>query len=440
MARPLACPKCGASIALPDGSTVHVCACPQCGESIIIPQAPAADDKRHIGPAFLSTAAKKLTKTAPHGPREEAEGYPWHVKVVGALAAALIVGLPLYVFWPRDTWERDNHGKILSMCNEATALAKTGELAPFDVKRAAILALVGTRRVESQDLKAALQRVEDAGNILVASIKREAERVGQAEAARRQAEEEKQRFEAEARLAAEKKQRQKDEAERLALEEKKRQEDAEAQRRAEEEKQRLVGEARQNAEKERERLVAEANRRAEEEKQRKAEAQRQVEEQQRREAEAKQQAAEEQRRQEAIAALTTELGRITASLEQAKAEGRAAVQTRNQMQYQYNSERQQVEAQYQSMLADIDRSYKDEIRSLSSRDPNFNQRFAEAQRRKSERMLAAQAWRADQYREIDQRYQPQVMAVDRKIAQLEEIVKSLTQSQADLQNRLKKMR
>ena len=383
-----------------------------------------------------------------------------------ALAAAIAAGIAVVAFglWAalfRDTWEQDNRDKILSMCNEAAALAKTGDLTRFDAKRAAILALVGTRGVENPELKAALQRVEDAGNILVASTKREAERVGQAEAARRQAEQEKQRLEEEARLAAEEKQRQKEEAERLALEEKKRRDDAEAQRRAEEEKQRLAGEARQNADKERQRLVAEANRRAEEEKQKK-------EEQGGREAEAKQQAAEEQRRQQAIAALTTELGRITASLEQAKAEGRAPVQERNQLQYKYNSERLQVQQQYQTMVNEIENRRRAERRSLSPPlRPNptalllgpaerveymrqeaeyqrlyaeYQRQLAEVERRRSERLLAAEAWRTNQYREIDRRYQPQVTAIDGKIAQLAEVVKSLMQSQADLQNRLKKMR
>ena len=384
-------------------------------------------------------------------------GLPRYALVAAISAGIVVVALGLWAVLFRDTWEQDNRDTILNMCNEATALAKTGELTRFDAKRASILALVDTRRVENQELKAALQRVEDAGNILVASTKREAERVGQAEAARRQAEQEKQRLETEVRLAAEEKRRQKEEAERLALEEKKRQEDAEAQRRAEEGKQRLAEEARQNAEKVREGLVSKANRRAEEE-QRNAEAQRQAEEQQRREAEAAQQAAEEQRRQEAIAALTKELGRITASLEQAKAEGRAVVQERNQLQFKYNSERQQVQQQYQAMVEDIEKNYQFEQRLIFpphypplSATPaerveyqrqlgEYHRLLAEVARRRSERLLAAQAWQTNQYREIDQRYQPQVMAIDMKIAQLEEVVKSLMQSQADLQNKLNKMR
>jgi hypothetical protein len=375
-------------------------------------------------------------------------GIPRYVLVAAIAAGIVVVALGLWAVLFRDTWEQDNRDEILGMCNEATALAKTGELTRFDAKRAAILALVGTRRVENQELKAALQRVEDAGDILVASAKREAERVGQAEAARRQAEEEKQRLEAETKRAIEEEQRKKAEAERLALEEKKRRDVAEAQRRAEEKKQRLAAEARQNAGKERERLVAEANRGAEEEKQKKAEAQRQAEEQQRREAEAKQQADEEQRKQEAIAALSRELGRITASLEQAKAEGRAAVEERNQLQYKYNSERQQVQQQYDAMVDEIEKRYKAERRSNSIPGSSatrkdwaeYERQSMEIERRRSERLLAAEAWRTNQYREIDRRYQPQVTAIDSKIAQLAEVVKSLMQSQADLQNRLKKMR
>ena len=152
MARPLTCPECGASIGLPDGSTVHVCACPQCGESIIVPKAPAADDKRHIGPVYLSTAAKKSTKTAPHRPREEAEGYSWHVKVVGALAAAFIVGLPLCVFWPRDTWERDNRSKILGLCSQADSLASQGNAAGAQQKYEEAVATIGHRQLVDEEL------------------------------------------------------------------------------------------------------------------------------------------------------------------------------------------------------------------------------------------------------------------------------------------------
>ena len=158
MARPLTCPKCGASIGLPDGSTVRVCACPQCGESIIVPKAPAAEDKRHIGPASLSTAAKKPTKTAPHGPREEAEGYPWHVKVVSALAAAFIVGLPLYVFWPRDTWERDNRGKILGLCSQADSLASQGKAPGAQQKYEEVVATIGDRQLADEQLRKAVAR------------------------------------------------------------------------------------------------------------------------------------------------------------------------------------------------------------------------------------------------------------------------------------------
>ena len=390
----------------------------------------------------------KPPATAPKPKRSGSLVFPRYALVAAIAVGILGVTLGAWAVFSRDTWEQNNREKILGLCAEASASAKTGELTRFNAKHAELLALVGLRKVEDQELKGALRRVEDARNILTAAAKREAERVGQAEAARRQAEQERQRLEAEARLAAEKMQRQKEEAERLALEEKKRREDAEAQRRAEEEEQRLAAEARQNAEKERERLVTEANRRAEEEKQRKAESQRQAEEQGRREAEATQQAQEEKARQEAKAALAGELARITASLEQAKAEDRAAVQERNQLQYKYNSERQQVQQQYQAMVDEIEKRYKAERRSNSipgSRATpeewaEYERQRVEIERRRSERLLAAQAWRTNQYREIDQRYQPQVTAIDRKIAQLKEVVKSLTQSQADLQNRLKRMK
>ena len=354
-------------------------------------------------------------------------GVPRYALVAAIAAGIVIAALGSSVVLFRDTWKRHNQDKILSLCNEATALAKAGEVTQFDAKRAAILALVGTREVENQELKAALQRVEDAGNILAAATKREAQKIGQVK-------EEKRRFEAQAKLGAEENQRQKEEAERLALEDKTRQEDADVRRRAEEAKQRLAVD-RYNAERERERLVAGANRRAEEEKQKKVEAQTQAEEQQRREAKAMQAAAQEQRRQETMAALTMQLARTTASLEQAKAVGRAAVQERNQLEYKYNSERQQVQEQYATMVNEIEKRYRTERRSVSI--PGSAE---ETERRRSDRLLAAEAWRTDQYREIDRRYQPQIAPIDRKIAQMEEVVKSLTQSEAGLKSGLQQMR
>ena len=444
------CPRCRARLTVADNLAGRWGVCAKCGSRCIAQESTGPREPARSEGAGKVPTPSKPQQTVPQSTSSASRRLRQYALVAAIAAGVVVVALCLWAVLLRDTWEQDNRDKILSMCNEATALAKMGELTRFDAKRAAILALVGTRRVENHDLKAALQRLEDAGNILFASAKREAERVGQAEAAR---------LEGETKRAIEEEQRKKAEAERLAVEEKKRRDDAETQRRAEEEKQRLAAEARQNAEKERERLVAEANRRAEEEKQKKAEAQRQAEEQRGREAEAKQQADEEQRKQEAIAALSRELGRITASLEQAKAEGRAAVQERNQLQYKYNSERQQVEQEYQTMVNDIEKKYKSERRSLSPPIPpppffdtpaerveyqrqyaEYQRQLAEVERRRSERLLAAEAWRTNQYREIDRRYQPQVTAIDSKIAQLAEVVKSLMQSQADLQNRLKKMK
>jgi len=132
---------------------VHVCGCPQCGEIIVIPKAPVADDERHIGPLSSRMATKKLPKTAPHGPREEAEGYPWHVKVVGALAAAFVVGLPLYVFWPRDTWEQDNRGRILGLCSQADSLASQGNAAAAQQKYEEVVATIGDRQLADEQLR-----------------------------------------------------------------------------------------------------------------------------------------------------------------------------------------------------------------------------------------------------------------------------------------------
>jgi hypothetical protein len=348
------------------------------------------------------------------------------------------------------------------MCYEAAAFAKSGDMKNFTAKHTEILALVGTRQILGQELKAALQRVEDATNILTVAAKREAEVVGRAEDARRGAEQERQRLEAQVKQARDDKERQQEEAQRLSQEEKKRQEEAEAQRRAEEEKQRLAAAASRAAEDEKQRLLPEAQERAKEEEQRqadertKAEAERQrveaqtrrkADQEEQRQAEARRRAEEAQRRQEAKAALADELSPVMAALEQAKAQGLAAVATQSQLMRQFDGARADVEGQYKKMQQQINQQYAMELPPLPPLYLNeaasqrayeqYYRQLAEAKRRHSDRLLAAQVWRADELRKIDQQFQPQFAEVNGRINQLAAEVTRLMQQQADLQRKVK---
>jgi hypothetical protein len=77
---------------------------------------------------------------------------------VGALAAALIVGLPLYVFWPRDTWERDNRGKILGLCSQADSLASQGKASGAQQKYEEVVATIGDRQLADEQLRKAVAK------------------------------------------------------------------------------------------------------------------------------------------------------------------------------------------------------------------------------------------------------------------------------------------
>jgi predicted RNA-binding Zn-ribbon protein involved in translation (DUF1610 family) len=159
MARPLKCPECGANIGLPDGSTVHVCVCPKCGESVVIPKAtPPATGKRSSRDPALGGSGKASSKSILHGHHEEEEGYPWHVKVVSALAVLFIVCFPLYVFWPRDTWERDNRAIILALCSKADFLASQGKAVEAQQKYEEVVATIGDRQLVDEQIRQTVAR------------------------------------------------------------------------------------------------------------------------------------------------------------------------------------------------------------------------------------------------------------------------------------------
>lgn len=459
MAIRFVCPHCGGRLTVADALAGRWGVCPKCGARCLAQGSSATEGTLHTTGAGAQASpqdqqrAAVATKTgAKRGSRRYAVVAT--IAAIGLLAAAI----GSWSVWLRDTWEQDNRDSLLAMCYEAAAFAKSGDLTNFTAKDTEILALVGTRRILGQELKAALQRVEDARNILTLAAKREAEGVGRAEDARRSAEQERQRLEAQVKQAREDKQRQEEQAQRLSQEEKKRQEEAEAQRRAEEEKQRLAKEASRAAQDEKQRLLPEAQERAKEEDQRqadertKAEAERQrveaqtrskADQEEQRQAEARRRAEVAQRRQEAKEALAKELGPVTAALEQAKAQGLAAVATRSQLMRQFDAARANVEEQYKQMrqqirleLPPLPPLYLDEA-ARQRADEQYRRQFAEAQRRYSDRLLAAQAWRADELRKIDQQFQPKFAEVNGRINQLAAEVKGLMQQQADLQRKAK---
>ncbi len=158
--------------------------------------------------------------------------------------------------------------------------------------------------------------------------------------------------------------------------------------------------------------------------------------------------AEERRRKEAlqtkhkrdkIVAVEKELKAVTASLNTTKANGRVTVQTKQKLSQQYELERQKVKEAYEARLRHIQKLYRQELPSagLIYFDPaEFERQMAEAKRRRSERRLSAQNWQTNQYREIDQRYQPQITAVDFTILKLEEEVRTLMRRQKKLRGEL----
>lgn len=149
---------------------------------------------------------------------------------------------------------------------------------------------------------------------------------------------------------------------------------------------------------------------------------------------------EERRRKEARLALKGALVSVTAQLEEAKTRGRAAVALRKRMEGMYKQEHAGVEIQYHELVDEIEKQHRRELLAIGrlfSRNPSeYRRRHAEAVRRKSERLLEAKAWRTAEHRAIEERYQPQVVAIDSRIAQLAAAVRALTKRLAELKTRL----
>jgi hypothetical protein len=100
----------------------------------------------------------RLANGARQGASGKAGAYPWHVKIVGAMAAALVIGLPLYFFWPRDTWERDNYSSILDLCAKADLLASHGKTAEAQQKYEEVVTAIGDRQLVDKKLRQAVAK------------------------------------------------------------------------------------------------------------------------------------------------------------------------------------------------------------------------------------------------------------------------------------------
>lgn len=399
-----------------------------------------------------------------------------------ALAVLIVVtliaaGLATYRFWPRDNWEHSNRQAFLAKCQDALDLAKSNNATALDAKYLEILAFVGGRELTSDDLRGALQRVQDARSIVDNAAKQKADEIERlaetqrlldenkkrqeaAEATKRQAETQRQQQEAVAQLQAAREKRRLDEEAQRKAEEQKQREDAAARQRAEEEQQRQA-EASQRQE--------EAQKQQEEEQQRLAEQERLAEQQRLADAQKEEL---EQRRQEEKTAVITALNRVTAALNQVRTDGTAAENTKANLVAQYNAQQDTVENQYAEMKKEAGRRYGAELprhptyipdlpnmapvvigrgRQQPPPSPPYNQMMynqqllqyndllAAAKQRHTDRLTAAEQWRADEKQKIDNKFQPQAADINARISQLYTQMQSLIQQQKQLQQRAKQI-
>jgi hypothetical protein len=88
------------------------------------------------------------------------KGYPMRLKVFAVAAGLFIVGLPIYVFWPEDTWERDHQTEITALARDASTLDQDGKQNESTAKYRQLLKLVGSREIRSGELLAAVNNAK----------------------------------------------------------------------------------------------------------------------------------------------------------------------------------------------------------------------------------------------------------------------------------------
>lgn len=80
----------------------------------------------------------------------------WNLKVFAAAAGLVVLGLLVYILWPRDNWERDNAPRLAAIKAEAEAAVMTRDYERSYAKCKEIVSLVGTRTLEDTALRAIL--------------------------------------------------------------------------------------------------------------------------------------------------------------------------------------------------------------------------------------------------------------------------------------------
>ena len=205
------CSKCGKKFTVPDEQAGRKGKCPQCQAIIIIPDASspptlrtaavvprdllgdapdAASDEadRSARPrAKAATPVKQIQPALAKPPAVsqarsggEADGTS-RLWVFGAcgVAALFVVGLLVYVFVLRDTWEKDNRERIQGLSQEVISFARQDNESAMVLKQRELKAFLGSRTLKNPELKTAVSDADAAvaeAKGRVAAAKQAAER------------------------------------------------------------------------------------------------------------------------------------------------------------------------------------------------------------------------------------------------------------------------
>jgi hypothetical protein len=114
--------------------------CPICHTKVLVPGAPAPKGNAQEKATGLSSDRKIV------------------IGVIGAIAV-IGVGLCIWFFLIRDTWERDHSSQILALHGQATALKAANDLPGASAKLYEVLALVGNRNIKDDNLRSAMVEI-----------------------------------------------------------------------------------------------------------------------------------------------------------------------------------------------------------------------------------------------------------------------------------------
>jgi tetratricopeptide (TPR) repeat protein len=117
--------------------------CSECGTFNVVPR--------------KSTVADNIQTSSESRPLEDHKGIPVWAWCFFVFAGFFLAGLFAYMFWLRDTWERDNYSTIIQLKNKGAELVQSKKLKEAFEVYEELFELVGNREVESEYLRESIE-------------------------------------------------------------------------------------------------------------------------------------------------------------------------------------------------------------------------------------------------------------------------------------------